>query len=194
MSRARLSRLLIAIAAVGCGGQQNAAPQAPPPTPVKVATVHPAPVADASEMVATIKSLSSTTIHPQVDGQITRIFVKSGDRVKAGTPLVQIDPQRQQASVASQASGRAAQEANVAYAQQQLSRAKELIAVGAISKQELEEAETNLNTARAQLAALDAQVKEQSRHARLLPGVAPTSGIVGDVPVRVGMRSARTRC
>jgi RND family efflux transporter MFP subunit len=180
--------LLIAIAAVGCGGQQSAGPQAPPPTPVKVATVHPAPVADASEMVATIKSLSSTTIHPQVDGQITRIFVKSGDRVKAGTPLLQIDPQRQQASVASQASGRAAQEANVAYAQQQLSRAKELIAVGAISKQELEEAETNLNTARAQLAALDAQVKEQRVTLGYYQVVAPTSGIVGDVPVRVGMQ------
>ena len=183
-----VAALLIAITAVGCGGQQDAGPQAPPPTPVKVATVHPAPVADASEMVATIKSLSSTTIHPQVDGQITRIFVKSGDRVKAGTPLLQIDPQRQQASVASQASARAAQEANVAYAQQQLSRAKELIAVGAISKQELEEAETNLNTARAQLAALDAQVKEQRVTLGYYQVVAPTSGVVGDVPVRVGMQ------
>jgi RND family efflux transporter MFP subunit len=180
--------LLIAIAAVGCGGQQAGGPQAPPPTPVKVAKVHPAPVDDATELVATIKSLNSTTIHPRVDGQITRIYVKSGDRVKAGMPLLQIDPQRQQAAVASQDSARIAQEANVAYAQQQLSRAKELIAVGAISKQELEEAETNLNTARAQLAALGAQVKEQSVTLGYYQVLAPTSGIVGDVPVRVGMR------
>jgi RND family efflux transporter MFP subunit len=180
--------MLIAIAAVGCGGQQAGGPQAPPPTPVKVATVHPAPVADASELVATIKSLSSTTIHPQVDGQITRIYVKSGDRVKAGTPLLQIDPLRQQAAVASQDSARAAQEANVAFAQQQLNRAKELIAVGAISKQELEQAETNLNTARAQLSALSAQVKEQSVTLGYYQVLAPTSGIVGDIPVRVGMR------
>jgi RND family efflux transporter MFP subunit len=180
--------MLIAVAAVGCGGQQAGGPQAPPPTPVKVATVHPAPVADASELVATIKSLSSTTIHPQVDGQITRIYVKSGDRVKAGTPLLQIDPLRQQAAVASQDSARAAQEANVAFAQQQLNRAKELIAVGAISKQELEQAETNLNTARAQLSALSAQVKEQSVTLGYYQVLAPTSGIVGDIPVRVGMR------
>jgi len=180
--------LLIAIAAVRCGGQQAGGQQAPPPTPVKVAIVHPAPVADASELVATIKSLSSTTIHPRVDGQITRIYVKSGDRVKAGTPLLQIDPLRQQAAVASQDSARAAQDANVAYAQQQLNRAKELIAVGAISKQELEEAETNLNTARAQLAALSAQVKEQSVTLGYYQVLAPTTGIVGDVPVRVGMR------
>jgi RND family efflux transporter MFP subunit len=180
--------VLIAIAAARCGGRQAGGPQAPPPTPVKVATVHPAPVADASELVATIKSLTTTTIHPRVDGQITRIYVKSGDRVKVGTPMLQIDPLRQQAAVASQDSARIAQEANVAYAQQQLNRAKELIAVGAISKQELEEAETNLNTARAQLNALSAQVKEQSVTLGYYQVLAPTNGIVGDVPVRVGMR------
>ena len=39
---------------------------------------------DATEYVATLKSLNSTTIQPQIDGQITQILVKSGDRVKAG--------------------------------------------------------------------------------------------------------------
>jgi RND family efflux transporter MFP subunit len=181
--------LLIALTSAACGGgQQAGAPQAPPPMPVKVVAVKPAPVADASELVATIKSLSSTTIHPRVDGQITRIYVKSGDRVKAGAPLLQIDPLRQQAAVASQESGRAVQEANVAFAQQQLNRAKELIAVGAISKQELEQAEVNVNTARAQLSALSAQVREQSVTLGYYQVLAPTAGIVGDVPVRVGMR------
>jgi len=102
--------------------------------------------------------------------------------------LLQIDPARQQAAVASQDSARAAQQANVAFAEQQLKRAKELFAVGANSKQELEEAETNLNTARAQLEALSAQVKEQSVTLGYYQVLAPTSGIVGDVPVRVGMR------
>jgi RND family efflux transporter MFP subunit len=183
--------VVLAALAAGCGGQQSAAaPQAPPPTPVKVAVIQSAPLADASEFVATIKSLTSTTINPQVDGHITRIFVKSGDRVKAGAPLLQIDPARQQASVTSQDAARAAQEANVAYAKQQIARAKELFAVGAISKQELEQAETNLNTAEAQLASLSAQVKEQRVTLQYYQVLAPTSGIVGDVPVRVGMRVA----
>src|SRR3712207_6836083 len=96
--------------ASACGGQQSAAaPQGPPPTPVKVATIQSAPLADATEYVATLKSLSSTSINPQVDGYITRIHVKSGDRVQAGTPLIQIDPRRQQASVTSQDAARAAQ-------------------------------------------------------------------------------------
>lgn len=184
------SLLLIAGLTTGCGGgqQAGAAQQAPPPMPVKVSTIQSASLADASEFVATIKSLSSTTINPQVDGHITRIYVKSGDRVKAGAPLIQIDPARQQASVSSQDAARAAQEANVAYAKQQLERSRELLAVGAISKQEFEQAETGFNTARAQLDSMSAQLKEQRVTLQYYQVLAPTNGIVGDVPVRVGMR------
>ncbi len=162
--------LLIAIAAVGCGGQQAGGPQAPPPTPVKVATVHPAPVADASELVATIKSLSSTTIHPQMDGQITRIFVKSGDRVKAGTPLLQIDPQRQQAAVASQDSARAAQEANVAYAQQQLAAREGADSPSAPSASRSSSRPRRTSTPPARSSRRSARRCRSSRSAPLLPG------------------------
>jgi RND family efflux transporter MFP subunit len=192
LSRAALmmpTLLVVATLATACGGgQQAAAPQAPPPTPVKVATIQSQSLADASEFVATIKSLSSTSINPQVDGVITRILVKSGDRVKNGQPLLQIDPARQVASVSSQDAARAAQEANVGFAQQQLNRSKELLTAGAISKQELEQAETNFNTAKAQLDSLSAQVREQRVTLQYYQVLAPTSGIVGDVPVRVGMR------
>ena len=138
--------------------------------------------------MATLKSLRSTTIQPQIDGQITQIFVKSGDRVGQGAPLMQIDPRRQQAAVSSQEAERAAREANVAYARQQQQRASELFAAGAISKQELEQAETALRTAEASLQALQAQVQQQQVQLRYYTISAPTAGIVGDVPVRVGMQ------
>ena len=53
--------------------------------PVQVQLVHPAGIADSSEYLAILKSRHSATINPQVEGQITKIFVKSGDYVKAGT-------------------------------------------------------------------------------------------------------------
>ena len=68
-------------------------------------------IADSSEYLSILKSRHSATINPQVEGQITKIFVKSGDRVKAGTPILQIDPLKQQATVSSQEANRAAQEA-----------------------------------------------------------------------------------
>ena len=146
------------------------------------------PIEEATEYVGTLKSLHSTTIQPQVDGQITRIFVKSGDRVAQGAPLVQIDPRRQQAAVSSQEAERAAREAAVAYARQQAQRARDLLAAGAISRQESEQADTALRTAEADLQALSAQVQQQEVQLRYFTVAAPTAGIVGDVPVRVGMQ------
>jgi len=157
-----------------------------PPTPVALTAAHPAPLDDATEYVATLKSLHSTAIQPQTDGQITTIMVKSGDRVRQGAPLLQIDPRRQQAAVSSQEAERAARQEAVAFARQQAQRNRDLFAAGAISKQEQEQADTALRTAEANLKALDAQVQQQEVQLRYFTVTAPTAGIVGDVPVRVG--------
>ena len=178
------------VAAFGCGGGQNQAGGAPvfPPTPVSVAEARATSLDDATEYVATLKSIRSTSIQPQVDGQITQIFVKSGDAVQQGTPLVQIDPRRQQAAVSSQEADRASRQASVAFARQQQQRAGELYKAGAVSKQELEQADTALQTAEAALKALDAQVQQQEVQLRYYTIAAPTNGIIGDVPARVGMQ------
>jgi RND family efflux transporter MFP subunit len=189
--RAALAAAFLAGLAVSCGGgapQGQGAPQGFPPTPVKIVDARTTPIEDATEYVATLKSLRSTTIQPQIDGQITQIFVKSGDRVGQGDKLMQIDPRRQQAAVSSQEAERASREANVAYARQQQQRANELFAAGAISKQEQEQAQTALRTAEASLESLQAQVQQQQVQLRYYTISAPTSGIVADVPARVGMQ------
>jgi len=181
-----VAALLAVTAACSRGQAPPAGAQGMPPAAVALAVAQAQPVEDASEYVATVKSLHSTTIQPQIDGQITQIFVKSGDRVKQGAPLMQIDPRRQQAAVSSQEAERASKEANVNYARQQAQRANELLKAGAISKQEQEQAETALRTAEADLQSLQAQVQQQQVQLRYFTVTAPTAGIVGDVPVRVG--------
>jgi RND family efflux transporter MFP subunit len=194
MSRARRSAAIVALAAAMCQacdnkGQSPAAPPAMPPTPVVLSTAKAVPIDDATEYVATLRSLHSTTIQPQVEGQITQIFVKSGDRVRQGASLVQIDPRRQQAAVSSQEAERAARVAAVNFARQQAERARELLTAGAVSRQEEEQAETSLRTAEANVAALSAQVQQQQVQLRYFTVSAPTAGVVGDVPVRVGMQA-----
>jgi RND family efflux transporter MFP subunit len=106
--------------------------------------------------------------------------------VAAGARLMQIDPQRQQAAVSSQEAERVAREADVTFARQRFQRDQELFKAGAISRQDLEEAQTSLETAEARLKALTAQVQQQQVQLRYYTITAPTSGIVGDIPVRVG--------
>jgi RND family efflux transporter MFP subunit len=181
--------ILTAAGVAGCNRNEGAPAGggfAFPPAVVQLAAATPSAIADSTEYVATLKSLRSTAIQPQIDGQITQIFVTSGDRVPEGARLMQIDPRRQEAAVSSQEAERAAREANVAFARQQQDRARDLFAAGAISKQELEQAETALRTAEANLQALQAQVQQQQVQLRYYTVAAPTSGIIGDVPVRVG--------
>src|SRR5579862_4345485 len=98
---------------------------------------------------------------PQVEGQITQIFVHSGDRVESGSPLMEIDPLKQQATVKSQESSRAAQEANLIWAKKQYERTQGLFSAGVVSKQDLDQAKSALDAAQAQMNSLDAQVREQ---------------------------------
>ncbi len=157
-----------------------------PPTAVGIEVAAIKPIDQATEYVGSLRSLRSTTVQPQIEGQITDIYVTSGQRVAANARLMQIDPRRQQAAVSSQEAERAAREADVAFARQQQQRASELFTAGAISKQELEQAQTALQTAEAQLQALSAQLQQQQVQLRYYTITAPTAGVVGDIPVRVG--------
>ena len=175
---------------LGCSGNAGQNPQAggPGAMPVKVLEAQAVPVDDASEYVGTLKSRDSAVIMPQVEGQITQIFVHSGEKMAAGSPLIEIDPLKQQATVKSQESARAAQEANLTWAKKQYDRAVGLASAGVVSKQDLEQARSNLDAAQAQMDALDAQLREQQVQLRYYRVVAPSAGVVGDIPVRVGDR------
>jgi RND family efflux transporter MFP subunit len=171
------------------GAQQG---PAPPPASVTLLTLSAKPVERTSEFIATLRSLRSTTVQPDVEGSIRRILVKSGDRVAAGTPLVQIDPDKQLAAVQSTEASRSGMEADVQYWTQQVKRLETLVAAGAISRAEFDQAEASLKSAEAKLAALDAQVKEGRVQLKYYRIVAPQAGIIGDVPVREGDRVTKS--
>jgi RND family efflux transporter MFP subunit len=160
--------------------------------PVKVQEARATAVDDASEYVATLKSRDSAVIMPQVEGQITKILVHSGEAVASGAPLMEIDPLKQQATVNSQESSRVAQEASLSYAKQQYQRTQSLFAAGVVSRQELDQTKSAMDNAQAQLDSLGAQVREQEVQLHYYRVVAPWAGIVGDIPVHVGDRVAVT--
>jgi RND family efflux transporter MFP subunit len=178
--------ILVAAALAGGCGRRAAPPAAPPPAAVEAVALQARPIEHASEYVGTVKSRRSTTIQPQVEGFVTKILVRSGDRVQPGTPLVQIDPSMQRAAVASLESQVASRAAALRLAEQEAARARTLLQAGASSQAELDQAETALSTARAQLEATEAQVRQQKVALAYHQVTSPTAGIVGDVPIRVG--------
>ena len=190
--RAGIVCLGVALALVaGCGQKDSAkgAPGTPPGgMPVQVQIVKSMTIPDTAEYLSVLKSRHSANINPQVEGQITKIFVKSGDRVKAGQPLLQIDPLKQQATVSGQEAARAAQEANVQLAKVSYERAKRLSEAGVISKAEYDSAQSTYDAAVAQLKSLEEQVNTQKVELHYYGVSSPMDGIVGDIPVHVGDR------
>jgi RND family efflux transporter MFP subunit len=175
---------LAAILACACGRAQ--APAGPPAMNVEAVTLAEHPVEQTSEFVGTVRSRRSTTVQPQVEGFVTRILKQSGDRVQPGTVLLEIDPQIQQAAVSNLESQRSARLAELQYARQQAERLKTLLAAGASSQAEMEQAQTALDTSESQLKALEAQISQQRVTLSYHLVKAPVAGLLGDIPVRVG--------
>jgi RND family efflux transporter MFP subunit len=187
-----LALVAFGVAACGRGGPATGAAPAAMAMPVEVTTLTPKPVDQVTEFVATIKSRHSTTIQPQVEGYITKIDVKSGDRVSPGTVLFEIDAASQQAAVAALESMRAARESDVAYAHQQALRQKAMLDVGATSQQEYEQAAAAQKAADAQLKVLDDQIRQQKTELGYYKVTSPAVGVIGDIPVRQGDRVTRS--
>lgn len=186
------SFLVVLTLTIACSsGSEDApvgAPPAMPPMEVRTVTLAPRPVPQTSDFVAMVRSLQSTTIQPQVDGFVRQILVRAGDRVSAGQPLLQIDPDRQQAAATVTETQRAAREADLALATQQLERVQKLVAAGALAQSSLDEAQAAHQNAQAQLNALQSQVRANEVQLRYYRLTAPTAGIVGDLLIRPGDR------
>lgn len=90
--------------------------------PVKVQRINSQELGSTSEYVATIKSRNSATIMSDVEGWIFDINVHSGDVVKKGQSLMEIDPRRQAATVSNWEAQRASKVATRQLAKVQLER------------------------------------------------------------------------
>ena len=175
----------------GCGktsADHVGAASEPQAMPVQVRVVQEQKIPESTEYLSILKSRHSATINPQVEGYVTKIYVKSGDRVSAGTPMLQIDPLKQEAAVGSLQAAHAAQEATVHLAEVQLERERKLYAAGVVAKSDLDNAQSTYDAAAAQLKSLEQQVNQQQVELRYYQVRAPMDGMVGDIPVHVGDR------
>jgi RND family efflux transporter MFP subunit len=189
-----VSAVIVSLAAAACSDAQSqgeggsGGPPAFPPMEVKTITLEARPLPQSSEYVSTVRSLRSITVQPQVEGIVREVFVMAGNRVSLGQPLIQIDPDKQQAAVKAAESQRLSREADLAFARQQLARMQKLHDAGAVSRAELEQAETAYKNAEAQLAAVQSEITESEVELKYYRVTAPSAGVVGEIPVRLGDR------
>ncbi|BAU07553.1 efflux RND transporter periplasmic adaptor subunit [Fischerella sp. NIES-3754] len=154
----------------------------PPAIPVKVSTVKSGTIEDSTEYIATIESRRSVALQPRIQGQVTQIFVRAGDPVKNGDPILQVDAREQQAAVSSvNAAAQAARSqvenakatlrsleadrqsflADVQLRQQEYNRYAALASEGAVSQLTKEQYANQLAVAKAAFNANESKIKAQ---------------------------------
>ncbi|MBV6627657.1 MAG: efflux RND transporter periplasmic adaptor subunit [Rivularia sp. (in: Bacteria)] len=69
------------------------------PVSVNLAEVKVGKIAESSEYIASLQSLNSETLQANIQGQVSRIFVKKGNQVTAQAPLLQISSTNQTAEI-----------------------------------------------------------------------------------------------
>ena len=122
---------LVVLAAPACRRQAQGA-GGMPPMPVEVVTLAERAVEQTTEYIGTVKSRRSTTIQPQVEGFLTRIAVRSGDRVRARRRADGDRRRPQEAAVASLEAQRAAREADLRTRGSRPRALKTLLEAGAV--------------------------------------------------------------
>jgi RND family efflux transporter MFP subunit len=174
---------LLALTACAKQAPPQAAPQA---MPVQTEIIAAAPVPEYDEYVSTIKSRRSATINPQVDGNLVKINVHSGERVHAGQILMEIDPAKQEATVASSHSTEQQKLAVFQYNQIEVERQRKLFDQGVTSRDAFDQAEQAYKNSQADYESTTATTQSQKKQLGYYHIAAPFDGIVGDVPVHLG--------
>jgi membrane fusion protein, multidrug efflux system len=172
----------------------NSAPAAeaptPPPSapgiPVTAGIVTAADVPVFLNALGTVQAYNMVTIKSRVDGQIVKVAFNEGQDVKAGSPLIQIDPRPFQAALDQAIATREKDQAQLVSAQADLTRWAELVTTGAKSRQTYDQQKALVGQLQASIKADEAQIETARLNLGYADIRAPIDGRLGIRMVDVG--------
>ncbi|MGH9820635.1 MAG: HlyD family secretion protein [Pyrinomonadaceae bacterium] len=156
------------------------------------------------ELVSTVTSsgevrpIQFMNLTSEVQGRIEEIYVKEGDHVKKGQPLVKLDPEQLQSSTDAQLAAFQSAQDEVRVSQSQVAAAQNNLAQ---SQQQLNVAQVAVDTARQQVVSaqtdvakaqveLTAALREQKRNEQLLESGVVSRQVVDEAKDRVANATA----
>lgn len=172
-----------AVALLGCTEKQ-AGP--PPPPEVYVAEVAQQDVPVYKEIVGQTAGSKDVEIRARVEGYLDSVNFREGSFVEKGQLLYQIDPQPFEAQLAQAKAQLADADARLKKADIDVARLTPLAEQQAVSKQELDNALSSQDAAKAQVAAGKAVVQEASLNLGYTRIAAPTAGLIDITKVKPG--------
>ncbi len=138
------------------------------------------------DLPGTLEAAQQVVIVAQASGTVLRQHVQEGAQVRAGEVLFTLDARPAQARIAQSRAALAGARAETAEAEQKLARLAPLMQPGYISRQEFDDAQVALETARARAGSVRAELEAariEVGHARIR---SPITGRVGRIAIRQG--------
>ncbi|MBA3317888.1 MAG: efflux RND transporter periplasmic adaptor subunit [Gemmatimonadales bacterium] len=127
--------LVLPVAIAGCG---DPPPPPPPAPPVTVAPVPEREITEWDEFTGRMEAVNTVQIRPRVSGYIRRIGFNEGNSVRKGQLLFEIDPRPYLADLARAEAELARARTGAELAGREVSRARRLVQVQAISREEFD--------------------------------------------------------
>jgi len=174
---------LVATVATGCGKKE--APAGAPPE-VYVADVVQKDVPIYMELVGQTKGSQDVEIRARVEGYLDRVAFTEGSFVHHGALLYQIDPLPLQAALANAKAQLATAEARLQKTNTDVNRLTPLAKQQAVSQQELDNALSAQDAARAQVDAQKAAADKATLDLGYTRITSPLDGLVGTTEVKAG--------
>lgn len=152
----------------------------PPGFPVKLQTVEAGTLEESSEFVGNLQAAKIVVLKTEADGKVVQILADEGKSVAAGTPIVQIRPDKRQAQVGGAIANvnaavaarenalaqlkqaeadRASAVADIQLKSTQLTRRTTLYSQGAINREQLDQAQRDRDASQAALGVADQKIQ-----------------------------------
>ncbi len=176
---------ILAVALASCSGKEPTAPKgnskAGAPVPVLVATAEQKVMPVQIRAIGNAEAYATVAVKARVDGQIVRVNFREGQDVAPGEVLFQLDPRPFEAALAQARANLARDAAQLANAQAQERRYRDLLQKNFVSREMYAQIRTNLDTARATVQADQAAVENARLQLEFGTIRSPISGRTGKI-------------
>ena len=155
------------------------APPPPPPPKVGVVTLKEEQAVLTRELPGRVNAVETSEVRPQISGVIRRRLFEEGSLVHAGQVLYEIEDAPYRAALGTAQGNLARAQASITATRLQADRYRGLIAINAVSRQDLDNAESAAGQARADVAAQKSSVDAARVNLDFTQIRAPISGRIG---------------
>ena len=185
---------LLAPLFIGCHGSDNEDPaasaevleQALAPREVRLVTPEVREERPSVQLVGEVRAFDTVTLSSEVGGKVDRVLVEVGDRVAAGTPLVEVDRKTFQIYLRQAEANLAAANADLALAGKDLERKRDLRSDETIPQSAFDQAQAGHDLATARVAAAAAARDLAQRNYERSVIRAPAAGAITERMVVAG--------